>query len=231
MEITFSIIGTAGRRDDESRLNRNSFEAMCIVAEKLILHCTEINYPITTLVSGGAAWSDHVAVKLYLDNKVPNLRLFLPASFDGGSFHDNGKVGIENPGGTANHYHRKFQKNTNINSLTQLLVAKAKGAELITVERGFYARNALVAKSDFLLAMTFGNGHEVKEGGTSHTVKCYLERVKKEGFFDKSFHYDLTSGKLFSGCTLPKESSATKLTKSTRKLSKAIQFLKSRSST
>jgi len=62
-----------------------------------------------------------------------------------------------------------------------------------------------VAKSDFLLAMTFGNEHEVKEGGTAHCVKCYLDRVRKEGIFDKSFHYDLNSGKIYEGCTLPKE--------------------------
>lgn len=206
MEITLSIIGTAGRKDDADRLSKQHFDAMCTIAIGVIDECARINYPITTLVSGGAAWADHVAAKLYLDNKVPNLRLYLPCAFDGGSYYDNGKKGIENPGGTCNYYHHKFRRLTNINSLTQLLIAKNRGAELINVEKGFYARNAMVAKSDFLLAMTFGNGAEVKAGGTAHTVKCYLDRVKNEGFFDKSFHYDLNSGKLFFGCILPKES-------------------------
>lgn len=231
MEITLSIIGTAGRKDDESRLSRKHFEAMCVVAEGLIGDFAKINYPITTLVSGGAAWADHVAVKLYLDGKVPHLRLFLPAAFEGGSYHDNGKVGFDNPGGTANYYHHKFQRNTNINSLTQLMIAKSKGAELIPVEKGFYARNALVAKSDFLLAMTFGKENEVKDGGTAHTVKCYLDRVRKEGFFDKSFHYDLNSGKLYTGCTLPKSSGDNNIVTTVKKpsTSKIIQFFRSQS--
>ena len=233
MEITLSIIGTAGRKDDASRLSRNYFDAMCVVAEGLINECRQINYPITTLVSGGAAYADHVAVKLYLDNKVPHLRLFLPCAFDGGSYYDNGKSGYDNPGGTCNHYHHVFQRTTNINSLTQILVAKNKGAELINVEKGFYARNVLVAKSDFLLAMTFGNGNEVKDGGTAHTVKCYLERVKKEGIFDKSFHYDLNSGKIFAGCILPKNTDdkvTAPISKRPSK-SKIIQFLKSQPKT
>ena len=227
MEITLSIVGTAGRKEDADRLSRQHFEAMYIIAEKLINDCRKINYPITTLVSGGAAGADHVAVKLYLDNKVPHLRLFLPCAFEGGTFYDNGKSGIENPGGTANYYHHLFQRNTRINSLTELIIAKSRGAEFINVEKGFYARNALVAKSDFLLAMTFGNKNEVKDGGAAHTVKCYLDRVKKEGFFDKSFHYDLNTGELFEGCWLPKPSSDKKFPKINKSPSKIIQFLKS----
>jgi len=205
MEITLSIVGTAGRKDDAAKLGKKSFEAMCLVASGLVDQLVESNYPITHLVSGGAAWADHVAVKLFLDRKVPRLRLFLPAVFEGGTFADNGdKDPNKNPGGTCNYYHKKFQNATHINSLTQIQIAKGEGAELIPVAKGFYARNALVAKSDFILAMTFGNGREVKDGGTSHTVKCYLERVRKEGIFDKSFHYDLNSGEIFEGCTIPK---------------------------
>lgn len=205
MDITFSIIGTAGRNDDGNRLSRQHFDAMCIVANGLLEQFAEINYPITHLVSGGAAWADHVAVKLFLDKKVPNLRLFLPAKWDYGAFRDNGKPNDpkENPGGIANHYHRKFQTISGINSLSQLQIAKNEGAEFIEVEKGFYARNALVAKSDFLLAMTFGIGPMVKEGGTSNTVETYLNRVRKEGFFDKSFHYNLFDGKIYVGCQLP----------------------------
>jgi hypothetical protein len=205
-EISMAIVGTAGRKDDAAKLGKKSFEAMCLVASGLIDQLAESNYPITHLVSGGAAWADHVAVKLFLDKKVPHLRLFLPAKFEGGTFSDNGdKDPFKNPGGTANYYHKKFQNVTYINSLTQIQIAKAEGAELIPVDKGFYARNALVAKSDFILAMTFGKEHEVKDGGTAHTVKCYLDRVRKEGIFDKSFHYDLNSGEIYEGCTVPKE--------------------------
>lgn len=209
-----AIVGTAGRKEDGSKLSKKHFEAMCLVAGELVDQITESGYPITHLVSGGAAWADHVAVKLFLDKKVKNLRLFLPCEWDNGTFKDNGDRNPKtNPGGTANFYHKKFQTSTRINSLTQIHLAQVEGAELISVARGFHARNALVAKSDFLLAMTFGDEHEVKDGGTAHTVKCYLNRVRKEGIFDKSFHYDLNSGKIFVGCQLPKESDNDKLTR------------------
>ena len=207
MEITFSIVGTAGRKADAAKLSQKHFEAMCLIAEGLLEQFAESNYPITHLVSGGAAWADHVAVKLFLDKKVPNLRLFLPCEFEGGSFKDTGvKDPKVNPGGTANYYHKKFQIATNINSLTQIAIAKAEGAELIPVAKGFFARNALVAKSDFILACTFGNGAQVKDGGTSDTIEKYLNRVRKEGIFDKSFHYDLNSGEIFPGCIVPPKS-------------------------
>ena len=202
-----AIIGTAFRKDDAERCSKPLFEAMCIVANALIDQCGKNNYPITHLVSGGASGADHVAVKLFLNKKVPHLRLFLPTEWEDGIFRDTGvKDFIKNPGGTANYYHRQFQIKTGINSLSDIQIARNEGAELIPVVKGFYARNALVAKSDFILAMTFGNDHEIKEGGTADTIRDYLNRVRKEGIFDKSFHYDLNSGKIFMGCTtVPKE--------------------------
>lgn len=213
MEITFSIVGTAGREDDSKRLSKNHFEAMCIVAEGLIDQCGENNYPITHLVSGGAAWADHVAVRLFLKKKVSKLRLFLPCEFEGGTFHDTGEK-KNNPGGTLNYYHKKFQSTTNINSLTEIQIARAEGAELLPCRGGFFGRNAMVAKSDFILACTFGHEHTLKDGGTANTVKVYLDRVRKEGIFDKSFHYDLNSGKIYIGCIVPKETEDEKLKKS-----------------
>jgi hypothetical protein len=206
MEITFSIVGTAGREDDGKKLSRNHFQAMCIVASGLIEQFNESGYSITHLVSGGAAYADHVAVRLFLDRKVPHLRLFLPAKWDDGIFHDTGvKDPFANPGGTANYYHKKFQTVTHINSLSEIQISKNEGAELIEVTKGFYARNALVAKSDFILACTFGKENEIKDGGTADTVRKYLTRIHKEGGFDKSFHYNLSDGQVYIGCTVPRE--------------------------
>ena len=206
MEISLSIVGTAGRKDDANKLNKAHFDAMCLIANGLVDELNENNYPITHLVSGGAAFADHVAVKLFLNKKVPNLRLFLPAEFECGSFKDNGSVDpVKNPGGTCNYYHKKFNNITRINSLTEIQLAKGEGAELIVVPGGFRARNALVAKSDCILAITFGFEREVKDGGTAHTVEMYLKRVRKERIFDKSFHYDLTTGKVYEKCIVPKE--------------------------
>lgn len=204
MEISLAIIGSAGRKDDANKMSKNIFDAGCIVAYGLIDQLTESNYPITHLVSGGAAFIDHIAVKLFLDKKVPHLRLFLPAKWEDGTYQDTGiKDPFKNPGGTANYYHKLFLNATGIHSLSEIQTAKCEGAELIEVTKGFYARNALVAKSDFILACTFGKEHEVKDGGTADTVQKYLDRVRKEGFFDKSFHYDLNSGKVYEGCTVP----------------------------
>lgn len=209
MEITLSIIGTAGRKDDEKKLSKKHFEAMCVIAEGLIDQLAESNYPISHLVSGGAAWADHVAVRLFLNHKVSHLRLFLPARWEDGTYHDTGEHDpVKNPGGTANYYHKKFLNATGIHSLSDIQIAKGEGAELIDKNRngkdlGFHSRNALVAKSDFILAITFGKGKEVKDGGTADTVRKYLARVRKENIFDKSFHYDLNSGKVYEGCVAP----------------------------
>jgi len=203
MEITLGICGTAGRKQDGNRLTRNHFEAMYMVANGLVEQINESNYPLTTAISGGAAWADFLAVKLFLDHKIGGLKLFLPAEWDDGKFYDNGQK-EHNDGGICNYYHLQFQRKTGINSLSQMQIAKHEGAEFVIVNRGFFARNALIAKhSDFLLAITFGNGPEVKAGGTSHTVECYLNRVRKDGIFDKSFHYDLNSKSIYEGCQVP----------------------------
>lgn len=209
MEISLAIIGTAGRKEDGKKLSKKHFAAMCVIAEALMDQLSESNYTITHAVSGGAAWADHVAVRLFLDKKVPNLRLFLPDYWEDGTFHDTGERDpFRNPGGTANYYHKLFLNSTGIHSLSEIQIAKMQGAELIDRNKrnkpfGFYARNALVSNSDFLLACTFGNKHEVSDGGTADTVNKYLTRCRKEDIFDKSFHYDLTSGKVYEGCTVP----------------------------
>lgn len=223
-EITFAVVGTAGRKDDAAKLSLQHFNAMCVVASGLIDQFKENNYEITHLVSGGAAWADHVAVKLFLQKKAPHLRLFLPCEWDNGAFKDTGSDDFKtNPGRTANRLHKQFQNRTHINSLTEIQIAKSEGAELIEIAKGFYARNALVAKSDFLLAITYGNEREVKDGGTAHTVGCYLNRVRKERIFDKSFHYDLTSGNIFVGCKVPKPDPSAQIIKN---LSVVIPSLK-----
>ena len=206
MVISLGICGTAGRKDDSKKLSSKHFDAMCLITSELITQCKESNYEISTLISGGAAYADFVGVRLFLEHKVPKLKLFLPAEWQSGKFYDNGQR-EKNDGGISNYYHLQFQRNTGINSLSQMEIARNEGAEFIIVNRGFFARNALIAKhSDFLLAITFGNGAEVKAGGTSHTVQCYLNRVRKEQIFDKSFHYDLNTKSIYEGCQVPLES-------------------------
>jgi hypothetical protein len=223
MEITLAIVGTAGRKEDAKRLTRKHFEAMCLVASGLLEQINDSNYKISTIVSGGAAWADAVAVRLFLDKKVPNLRLFIPAQWEDGKYHDTGeKDPYKNPGGTANYYHKQFQQNTGINGLSDIQIAQAHGAELYCCKGGFHGRNAMVAKSDFILACTFGNKHIVKEGGTADTIRKYLDRVRKEGIFDKSFHYDLNTKNIYEGCQVPPIVDASKDNASFRRLQNAL---------
>lgn len=205
MNTTFAIVGTAGRKDDASRLSANHFKAMYECAKLLMTQLNETEYGIDTVVSGGAAWADHVAVKLFLNKEVPNLKLFFPCPFlaearmyDEGSKYSMGKEAKYSIGQVANSLHAKFSRVVGFNSRNDILLAIQEGAET-RVCNGFYARNALVAQSDIILAMTFGDKEWLKEGGTAHTMQTYLNRVKKYGFFDKSFHYDLNCGEVFLG--------------------------------
>lgn len=214
MSASFAIVGTAGRKDDAARLSRHHFNAMCECARLLLKQVAESGYGVDTVVSGGAAWADHVAVRLFLNKEVPKLKLFFPCQFLTESRqYDNLHVIVRgeeqtnwSPGGICNALHAKFSKTLGGNSLNDIFLAIQQGAET-HVCKGFYARNAMVAQSDIILAMTFGDREWLKDGGTAHTMQTYLNRVKNYGFFDKSFHYDLNSGEIFCGArvkTTPK---------------------------
>jgi hypothetical protein len=171
------VIGTAGRRDDGPRLTKASFDRMCDIARAVIG-----TRRYTHLVSGGAAWADHVAVALALDGTVAprNLLLHLPARLVGRTFDESSR-----DGGTANYYHRLFAQKTGIDSLGQILQTMTAGTEVRINTSGFIARNGDVARdADGLLAFTFGTGEPwrakvhgnvtaeaggVKDGGTSNT--------------------------------------------------------------
>jgi len=197
-DVTLAIIGTAGRKSDGSLLSLKCFEGMMKIGSLLIDKLESCNLKVTHIVSGGAAWADHVAVKLYLQEKVPNLILYLPAPFDNCAYHSGGNPYVEKTADTANFYHKKFQRTTYVNSLTDIQIAKEKGAKLYVVPGGFMARNTKVSESDILLAMTFGEKEFIKPGGTEDTVRKYLDRCKKTGCFNKSFHYNLSDGEIYS---------------------------------
>jgi hypothetical protein len=205
MDTTFAIVGTAGRKEDATRLSKNHYEAMCECARLLLKQFNESDYGVDTLVSGGAAWADHVAVKLFLNKEIPKLKLFLPCPFDMvkrqydvAPLNQHEVIRNYTTGENCNGKHARFTRKIGTNSLTEISLAIERGAEVI-VGKGFFARNALVAQSDIILAMTFGEKEWLKDGGTAHTMMTYLNRVKKHGFFDKSFHYDLNSGEIFCG--------------------------------
>ena len=66
------IIGTAGRKEDGVRLTEGDYRYLVEYIGKAVK-------PNDVLISGGAAWADHVAVQLFLDGKAGGLVLHLPA--------------------------------------------------------------------------------------------------------------------------------------------------------
>ena len=69
--VTVSIIGTAGRKSDGSKLNPKIFVDMVKTALDTIKNVWKLED--VELVSGGAAYADHVAVKLFLEQKIKKL--------------------------------------------------------------------------------------------------------------------------------------------------------------
>jgi len=155
-----AIIGTAGRskvptktewanmlKDAESRVNPND-----------------------TVISGGAAFADHIAVRLFLDGKVAKLKLRLPAKIKDGKY-----VGAKGTaGGTANFYHEKFSKLLGTNTVAEIEAAIAKGADVsyeteISNKAMFDRNKKVAAESNSMIAYTYGEGTEPADGGTKNT--------------------------------------------------------------
>lgn len=145
-----------------------------------------------TLVSGGSAWADHVAVRLWLDsilsddgNTYSGLLLYLPCELQ---TMTNNKAQFEvsstaswmnNPGITLNKLHSQFSEKLGQDSMNDLLCARELGAIYDTRAHGFHNRNLMVAQSDYLIAFTWGDSTvEPKEGGTLHTWSNCKSRFK-----------------------------------------------------
>lgn len=170
MDMKLAVIGTAGR--DKSGLSIELWQAMFADLKGRI----EFN---DHLVSGGAAWADHLAVTAYMAGLVDNLTLHLPAPFDGTKF-----VGPEKSAASAaNYYHQKFSRILGVNTLNEIAQVIAGGAS-VTYEPiahgygGLFTRNKKVAKADGMIAYTFGIGDVPADGGTKDTWdQCRGNRV------------------------------------------------------
>jgi DNA helicase-2/ATP-dependent DNA helicase PcrA len=159
-----AIIGTAGR-DKTKTMSRALWAAMLNDAR------SRVNFS-DTLVSGGAAWADHLAVRLYLDGDVQGLHLYLPAPLQNGAFLGEDR---NSSGSAANYYHGLFKRITGEDGLAQLAEAIDRGA-VVSYEPatpGYGAmktRNAKVAATcNAVIAYTFSDNDEPADGGTKHT--------------------------------------------------------------
>lgn len=181
--VCVAIIGTSGRTNDtrNAGLTAAIFDQMIQEA----LACLQrwgLEPAQTHLISGGAAWSDHVAVALFLRKQVAGLTLHLPCLFAEASFTDTGSSDWRtNPGRTANYYHALFSKKLGRDTLAEIAAARQQGAVLDTSLNGFYARNSsIAAKATHMLAFSWSDSGAPTDGGTADTwKKCRLPAARK----------------------------------------------------
>lgn len=163
-----AIIGTAGRSLPLEFQTKDTMEAM-------YQHCLSKLQTLPekpTLISGGAAWADHLAVWLCLREGY-SLELFLPCyPSSNGRFQDLGFGDWrQNPGKTANFYHENFSRVLGIDSHSELSTAFASPLTTVTVIPGFHARNRKIAEAPLMLAYGWNDGREEEpqNGGTKYT--------------------------------------------------------------
>jgi DNA helicase-2/ATP-dependent DNA helicase PcrA len=161
-----AIIGTAGR--DKARATDMNADLWL----KMLADAREHVTPSDVLVSGGAAWADHLAVELFLEGRVAGLKLHLPAPLNASGRFEGG---YGTSGGAANYYHDRFRQATGIDSLARLVQATAQGASfteepLANGYAAMAARNRKVAQEcNSLLAYTWGPADVPEDGGTRQT--------------------------------------------------------------
>jgi hypothetical protein len=144
-----AVIGTAGRAPYAGRITRDLYDAM--YGELLTVMSS---WGVKSIVSGGAAVADHLAVRAYLAGEADRLILHFPAPFEGGRFIRPERGPDDSR--TANRYHESFSGRCGIDSLAELREAISKGAE-VHIGAGFKARNLdVAADATHMLAMTFG---------------------------------------------------------------------------
>lgn len=178
-----AIIGSSGRGRESSNFRPGMFERMVERAQEIIETKLKVDNDTSKsknksnqsicLVSGGAAWADHVAVVLFLSGKVDRLYLCLPCVFDGRKtrFVDTGNSNwVTNPGGRANQLHREFSRVSGVDSLGDIAKALKTPGCTCSVSRGFLQRNSVIASTaDSMIAFTWSRDGALLEGGTKDT--------------------------------------------------------------
>lgn len=167
VKMRIGLVGSAGR-DYPSRklLQKYGFEKL----QKIVLSDIKKHTDLETLelVSGGSAWSDHIAVKLYLDGVVNKLTLYFPTEFD----TETAMFKRDSPGRTLNALHTSA-------TLRELADAVRKGAT-VEVYQGFAARNRAIVKDiEVLLALSVGGTHSPTSSGTRMTWNFAREKNVK----------------------------------------------------
>lgn len=167
--IKVAIIGTSGRDKTISKdMTPELLSKMIEKSKEIIEHTFHLDPSNVTLISGGAAWSDHVVVKLFMEHYVSDGLLYLPAQWD----VDNKKYAEDTSyGKISNYYHNLFSKKIKINTLEEIDCCIKNGLKIDTESPGFFQRNSEIAKSDYLIAFSWSKLDYPTTGGTADTWK------------------------------------------------------------
>lgn len=153
--VKLAIIGVSGRKKEQiSLLSKEHMLWMMDNVYFYIVYVMKRKFKNVTLVSGGSAWSDHIAIKLFLTGKFKGLELYLPATFN----LETKRYGDSHEGKILNLVHSKCQEKTNYGIFDEIAsVINHKNTKIILCN-GFFDRNSLIAKnSDYLIAFSMGD--------------------------------------------------------------------------
>ena len=169
--VKIAVIGTAGRQG--VKLTSENYDKMY---DRLKQYLSQYDKNSIELISGGAAWSDHLAIRAYLDNIVYKLSLYLPCTWDyeNDKYHEN-----INDGKMSNIYHNNFSKETKMNSFDQIAQAILSGAYVDESSKGCLDRNNKVAQNcDKMIAFTMSETDSPAKGGTQYTWNKAINKEK-----------------------------------------------------
>lgn len=173
--MKIAIIGTAGR-DKNIPMTRALWDWMTQDVRERVREDGHV-------VSGGAAWADHLAVWLFLKGFVKELTLHLPAPLNGKFLGP-----YQSAASAANYYHERFSNVVGCDTLAQIEGAAPMDHCYGTFEPAapgygaMFNRNKKVAAAigpdDLMLAYTFGEGDVPADGGTRDTWnQCRGKRI------------------------------------------------------
>lgn len=164
------FIGTAGRGTQYKLFNKENYSFLVDYIHSYFNSAG--NTKEIKLFSGGAAFMDHIAVKLFLTGEYGGLELFLPSEFDTkiNKYKDFIKTGSR-----SNELHDLMKFQVEFDSLKEIGDAIKKGAKVHQYDDFFKRNNALALYANtnnaIVYALTFGSGNEPEDGGTEYTWK------------------------------------------------------------